>query len=163
MFSPREAQLRCLQAQLDLAAATGKPLFLHEREASADLLATLRPRRAELGAAVVHCFTGDGPTLDAYLELDLHIGITGWICDERRGLHLRDLVGRIPPDRLMLETDAPYLLPRNLPAAQTKSLNRRNEPSLLPFVLQVVADAQKRDPAQVAAETTATARRFFAL
>jgi TatD DNase family protein len=163
MFSPRQAQLLCLEAQLDLAARTGKPLFLHERDASDDLLATLRPRRATLGPAAVHCFTGDGATLDAYLDLGLFIGITGWICDERRGLHLRDLVPRIPPDRLMLETDAPYLLPRNLPAAVVKSSNRRNEPGFLPAVLEVVASAQRRTPAEVAAATTATARRFFGL
>jgi TatD DNase family protein len=163
MFSPRESQLRCFEAQLDLAARTGRPLFLHERDASEDLLAILRNRRATLGPAVVHCFTGDSATLDAYLDLDLHIGITGWICDERRGLHLRDLVSRIAPGRLMLETDAPYLLPRTLPAAVTKSSNRRNEPAFLPYVLDVVAAAQSRPPAEIGAETTATARKFFAI
>ena len=160
MFSPREAQLACLQAQLELATRSKRPLFLHERDASADLLALLHPVRGQLGAAVVHCFTGDGAALDAYLALDLHIGITGWICDERRGLHLRELVGRIPRDRLMLETDAPYLLPRNLVPAPR---DRRNEPAFLPAVLQAVAAAQGRPAADLARETTATARAFFGL
>jgi TatD DNase family protein len=63
---------------------------------------------------VVHCFTGSGEALHAYLELGLYIGITGWICDERRGLGLRSLLPRIPLSRLMLETDAPFLTPRDL-------------------------------------------------
>jgi TatD DNase family protein len=160
MFSPREDQLRCFEAHLDLAARHGKPLFLHERDASADLLAVLREHRARLGAVVVHCFTGDRAALQAYLALDLHIGITGWICDERRGLHLRDLVGSIPSDRLMLETDAPYLLPRNLPKAPR---DRRNEPAFLPWVLEAVAAAQGRPAQDVARATTAAARAFFGI
>ena len=100
MFSPKEAQLRCFERHLTLAKQSGKPLFLHERDASADFIALLKDHRRDLGAAVVHCFTGDAATLDAYLALDLHIGITAWICDERRGHHLRDLVARVPRDRI---------------------------------------------------------------
>jgi len=160
MFSPKEAQRRCFAEHLALAARTKKPLFLHERDASDDLIAIVKEHRARLGAAVVHCFTGDGPALDAYLALDLHIGITGWICDERRGLHLRGLLARIPRDRLMLETDAPYLLPRTLP---TPPRDRRNEPAFLPAVLETVAAALGRPAAEVARDTTATARQFFGL
>jgi TatD DNase family protein len=166
MFSPREAQLRCFEAQLVMAAQHRKPLFLHERDAGDDMLALLREHRKRLTAAVIHCFTGTGALLDAYLALDLHIGITGWICDERRGRHLRDLVARIPADRLMLETDAPYLLPRTPPgsaAAAARTRDRRNEPAFLPLVLQAVAEAQGRPAADVARETTAAARAFFAL
>ncbi|HTM21186.1 MAG TPA: TatD family hydrolase, partial [Kofleriaceae bacterium] len=103
-YSPPEAQLHCFAAQLDLAVDLGLPVFLHERDASAALLELVRPRRGRLTRACVHCFTGSADELDAYLALDLHIGITGWICDERRGLHLRELVARIPGDRLMIET-----------------------------------------------------------
>ena len=159
-FSPREAQLRAFEAQLALAAELNLPMFLHEREAHADLLALLKQYRDRIGAAVVHCFTGERKDLYAYLDLDLHIGITGWICDERRGLHLRDLVGDIPPDRLMLETDAPYLLPRTL---KPTPAHRRNEPAFLPVVLEAIAECTGRPPPQVADETTRTARAFFAI
>jgi TatD DNase family protein len=159
-FSPRPVQERVFEAQLELAAAMAKPLFLHERDAHARFTDILRRHRPRLSAAVVHCFTGSAAELDVYLAMDLHIGITGWICDERRGLHLRELVRRIPLDRLMLETDAPFLTPRNL---RPRPKRDRNEPALLPHVLDAVADALDRPRAEVAAATTATARRFFAL
>ncbi len=157
-FSPRPQQEAAFAAQLELAAATQKPLFLHERAAHERLLALLGPRRAALPAAVLHCFTGSAAELDAYLALDLHIGITGWICDERRGLGLYDLLGRVPLDRLMLETDAPFLTPRTM-----KPRRSRNEPAFLPYVLDAVAAAVGRPRDEVAAATTATARRFFGI
>jgi TatD DNase family protein len=163
-FSPRADQLRCFEAQLALAAELALPVFLHERAAHADFIAVLHDHRRRLRAAVVHCFTGSGAELDAYLALDLHIGITGWICDERRGLHLRDLVACIPGHRLMIETDAPYLLPRTLPVLPRRLLkNRRNEPAFLPAVLAVLAAARGEDPGDTARATTTTARTFFVL
>ena len=159
-FSPRPAQRAACVAQVQLACELGMPLFLHERDAAEDMLAILGEHRSAISAAVVHCFTGDGDTLMRYLELDLHIGITGWICDERRGLHLRDLVAHIPRDRLMLETDAPYLLPRTI---RPRPKSRRNEPAFLTHVLATIADCTGRSPEQVAGDTTATARRFFSL
>lgn len=159
-FSPRDDQQRAFIAQLQLAEQLGKPLFLHERDAFERFHSILREHRSGLGAAVVHCFTGDEAALDAYLELDLHIGITGWICDERRGLHLRELVSRVPSNRLMVETDAPYLLPRDL---RPKPKSRRNEPSHLAHILQRVAQARDEDPAVCAAQTATTARAFFRL
>ena len=159
-FSPRDLQRQCFEEQLALAASTGYPVFLHERAAHDDFFAILRNHRASLKAAVVHCFTGSATELDAYLSLDLHIGITGWINDERRGLHLRELMPRIPSNRLMLETDAPYLLPRDLP---NPPRNRRNEPAFLPLVLNVVAASRGESLKDVAAATTATARAFFGL
>jgi TatD DNase family protein len=143
-----------------LAAALNLPLFLHEREARTDVVKLLSSYRDQIPRAVVHCFTGSAEDLDAYIELDLHIGITGWICDERRGEHLRELVARIPDDRLMLETDAPFLLPRDMP---NPPKNRRNEPAFLPYVLDRVATSLGRSPDDVARETTATARAFFNL
>lgn len=157
-FSPRPAQERVFEAQLEAACALGLPLFLHERAAHGRFLEILSRYRPRLGPAVVHCFTGDERALEAYLAQDLHIGITGWICDERRGAGLRALVRKIPPDRLMIETDAPFLLP---PAARGGS--RRNEPAFLPFVLEAVAVAAGRPTAQVARETTRTAEQFFGL
>ena len=159
-FSPRPVQRECFAAQLALAAETGKPVFLHERSAHDDFVAILAEHRASLSAAVIHCFTGTGEELDAYLAMDLHVGITGWICDERRGLHLRDMVGRIPDERLLVETDAPFLLPRTI---RPRPKSRRNEPQYLPHVVETIAEASGRAYADVARDSTTAARVFFGL
>lgn len=159
-FSPRDAQRDAFKRQLDLAADTGLPLFLHQRDAHEDFVEILEPRLDNLSQAVAHCFTGTEEQLRKYIAMDLHIGITGWICDERRGTHLKEIVHLIPDDRLMLETDAPYLLPRTL---SPKPPSRRNEPSFLTEVLRVVADARGQSTEEVAALTTANANRFFDL
>jgi len=159
-FSPRAAQLFAFERQLELAARCGKPLFLHQRDAHADFLACMDNMRGRIGAAVVHCFTGEKQELFDYLDRDFHIGITGWICDERRGTHLRELVSSIPAHRLMLETDAPYLLPRNVTPAPS---HRRNEPMYLAHICAEVARDRGEDAAATAANATATARAFFRL
>jgi TatD DNase family protein len=159
-YSPRDDQVRCFRAQLALAAELRRPVFLHERDAHDTFLGILREHRSSLAGAVVHCFTGTRAQLDAYLSLDLHIGITGWICDERRSRDLAGLMPSIPASRLMIETDAPYLLPRNLPSPPR---DRRNEPAFLPAVLNAVAAARGEAPATTAAATSATARAFFGL
>jgi TatD DNase family protein len=159
-LSPRDVQRHWLEQHLELAAELGMPLFLHERDAAEDMAAILRAHRGRIPRAVVHCFTGQAAALDRYLELDLHIGITGWICDERRGLHLRELVGRIPADRLMIETDAPYLLPRTI---RPRPKSRRNEPMYLGHVLAAVAECRGEATEEVAAATTRTAAAFFGL
>ncbi len=157
-FSPRDLQRRAFGWQLELAKATGKPVFLHQREAHEDFVAILKEHGVTNGVA--HCFTAGDQERDAYLELGLHIGITGWINDERRGLHLREVVKGIPADRLMVETDAPYLLPRDIKPAPK---SRRNEPHYLPYVVRAIAKARGETPESVAAASTATARRFFTL
>ena len=159
-FSPRNDQLRAFRAQLDIAAETGLPVFLHQRDAHDDFVEVLEPRLAGLSRAVAHCFTGEGESLREYLALGLYIGITGWICDERRGMHLQEIVDVIPDDRLMIETDSPYLLPRTI---RPKPKSRRNEPGYLTEVLRVVAEFRGQSEAHVAAITTANAERFFAL
>jgi TatD DNase family protein len=159
-FSPREVQRRAFAQQLELAARVGKPVFLHERDAHDDFVAILREHRAALVGGVAHCFTGTHPQLHRYLELDLAIGVTGWICDERRGAHLLGLLRDIPADALHLETDAPYLLPRDLaprPAA------RRNEPQYLRHIATVVARARGETLEQLAATATAASRKLFRL
>ena len=98
--------------------------------------------------------------LAKYLDLDLHVGITGWICDERRGAHLAEVVRMIPAGRLMIETDAPYLLPRNMPS---RPKSGRNEPAFLPYVLEAVARARAEAIEETARHTTQTARAFFGL
>lgn len=159
-FSPHANQCRAFEAQLTLAAELQLPVFLHERDATDDFTAILKEHRSRLCRAVAHCFTGDRDALTRYLDLDLHIGITGWICDERRGLGLRTLVRDIPADRLMIETDAPYLLPRDL---KPKPAHHRNEPAFLPHIAETVARCRGESPTDLAARTTANARAFFAL
>lgn len=159
-YSPPEDQRRAFVAQLELASTLGLPVFLHERAAHADFVAILRAHRSAIPRAVVHCFTGTRAELDAYLALDLHVGITGWICDERRGQALREATPAIPLDRLMLETDAPYLLPRSMPHGPK---DRRNEPAFLPHVLEAVAAVRGEAREDVARATTATACAFFKL
>lgn len=159
-FSPRTQQEKVFEQHLALAVEYGLPVFIHERDANQRLLEILRDYRDRLTAAVVHCFTGEREALFSYLDLDLHIGITGWICDERRGTHLHPLVREIPRGRLMLESDAPYLLPRSL---RPKPKSGRNEPAYLPEVLREVALHRGESVADTAGHTTECARRFFGL
>jgi TatD DNase family protein len=159
-YSPRDAQRVAFAAQLELAAEVSKPVFLHQRDAHDDFVALLAPVRHRLVGGVAHCFTGGPKELAAYLELDLHVGVTGWVCDERRGAELREAVPSIPLDRLLIETDAPYLLPRDLP---TKPAGRRNEPHYLPHVLERVASLLRQPVEVVAQATTANAERLFGL
>jgi TatD DNase family protein len=159
-FSPRPQQEKVLEEHLAMAVELQMPVFLHERDASQRLLEILRDFRDRLPAAVVHCFTGEKRALFSYLDLDLHIGITGWICDERRGTHLHPLVREIPAARLMLESDAPYLLPRSL---RPKPKNGRNEPAYLTEVLREVALHRGESLEDVAAHSTACARAFYGL
>ncbi len=159
-YSPRRDQEHAFEAQLELAADLGISVFLHEREARGRFFPILERYRDRLPRAVLHCFTGGPYELAACRDLDLHVGITGWICDERRGQHLLQLVPKIPEDRLMLETDAPFILPRNI---RPRPKERRNEPAFLPHILQAVADALDGDLEAVADATTRTARTFFGL
>ncbi|XQA69786.1 TatD family hydrolase [Xanthomonas sacchari] len=159
-FSPRPAQHRAFERQLQLAVDTGKPLFLHQRDAHADFMALMRQFDGKLGPAVVHCFTGSREELFDYLDRDWYIGITGWLCDERRGAHLRELVKHIPAERLMIETDAPYLLPRTL---KPTPKDRRNEPAFLAHIVEELARDRGEDVATVTAASTAAARTFFRL
>jgi len=174
-FSPYAAQRHAFELQLRLALECGKPLFLHQRDAHRDFVALLRdamkvaasePSVLESGArvsglhGVAHCFTGGVDELEAYLELGLHIGITGWICDERRGAHLLELVPRIPRGRILLETDGPYLLPRDL---SPKPASRRNEPRYLRHIAATVARARGESLEECAAHTSGAARALFGL
>ena len=159
-YSPHALQREAFHRQLELAARCGKPVFLHQRDAHEDFTAVLREHWPALAGGVAHCFTGTAPQLECYLELGLAIGITGWICDERRGKHLLALVPRIPADRLLLETDGPYLLPRDL---HPKPSSRRNEPVYLAHIAAVVARARGEAVESLARSSTALARRLFRL
>lgn len=159
-YSPPAAQEAAFTAQIGLAADSGLPLFLHERDAASRFQEILRAHRNDWRDGVLHCFTGNREALFACLDLGLMIGITGWVCDERRGQELQALVKEIPDDRLLLETDAPYLLPRDLPAAPA---DRRNEPAFLPHVAARVAGLRGQSVEALAAITSANAARLFRL
>lgn len=159
-FSPRIDQRKAFERQLELAVTCQKPVFLHQREAHADFVAILKDYRTHLSGAVVHCFTDTREAMLDYLALDCYIGITGWICDERRGHHLKDFVAEIPLDRLMIETDAPYLKPRDL---RPKVKSHRNEPQWLPWIAKTVADCRGITVDVLAQQTTANAKAFFGL
>jgi len=159
-YSPRDVQRDVFERQLLIAADLGMPVFLHQRDAHDDFLAILKQYRHRVPAAVVHCFTDTGEALRDYLDLDCHIGITGWICDERRGAHLRELVSLIPADRLMLETDAPYLLPRTIRPAPK---DRRNEPMYLGHIRDEVARDRGESAGALTASSVRCTEAFFGL
>lgn len=159
-FSPRDQQIDVFQQQLEFACLNNKPVFLHQRDAFDTFHNLLKEYRSQLENVVVHCFTDSKKSLYALLDLDCHIGITGWICDVRRGKELQSMVKDIPSSRLMLETDAPYLLPRDLPV---KPPNNTNLPEYLPHILQTVARLQSRNPDELAVELLHTTHHFFGL
>lgn len=136
-FSTRQEQIRAFEAQLELAVDLQMPVFMHQRDAHDDFVAIIKSCRDDLNQIVAHCFTGSISEVNDYLLLDMHVGITGWICDERRGHDLQQAVRHIPLDRVMLETDAPYLLPRDLEVKPEKK--NRNEPSFLPHIAKSVS------------------------
>jgi len=157
-FSEPEQQKHAFEQQLELAAETKLPLFLHERDAHQTQTEMLHSTRDHIRGGVAHCFTGTKQELYNYLDLDLYIGITGWICDERRGQDLLALTKDIPADRLLIETDAPYLTPRDL---RPKPKGGRNEPCFLPHILNTIAEQRQVDPAELASITEANVDRLF--
>lgn len=159
-FSPRDIQRKAFTDQINLAKETNLPLFLHERDAFDDFYSILGEHRQSIKNMVVHCFTGNEEELQAYLDLDCYIGITGWICDERRGCHLIDLVKMIPLNRLMIETDAPFLMPRNM---NDKPRDGRNEPRFLLHILDDLAYHLEIDPEDLADRTFQNTKRFFGI
>jgi TatD DNase family protein len=159
-FSARPAQERVFEAQIHIASELSKPLFLHERDAHSRFVEVLAANKPGPVRGVVHCFTGNRDQLRAYLDMGLYIGITGWIADERRGGDLKGIARFVPSDRLMLETDAPFLLPSSLRRSAGKG---RNEPAFIREVLRAVAAARNEDERTVASASTAAAREFFGL
>ena len=159
-FSPPEAQRAAFEAQLQLAVDLQMPVFLHQRDAHEDFLAMIRNFRSGLVNALAHCFTGTTQQCEDYLKLDMHIGVTGWVCDERRGHDLQAALPAIPLERLMVETDAPYLLPRTI---TPRPKSRRNEPAMLTWVVDKIASLTQTEPEEIAAASTGNAVRFFSL
>ncbi|WP_372872207.1 TatD family hydrolase [Shewanella sp.] len=159
-FSPRPKQREAFAAQLTLAAKLGKPVLMHERDAHEDFVAIVSEYRAELKGALLHCFTGTRKQMESYIELGLHLGITGWVCDERRGQELADLVKFIPGDRLLIETDSPYLLPRSM---RPKPKSGKNLPQYLPYIAAEIARLRQEDERAFIERTYQNSLRFFQL
>lgn len=157
-FSPRLRQEEVFEAQLQLAVELNMPVFLHCRDAHQRFIEILTPWLSKLPGAVLHCFTGSKIELEQCLALGLYIGITGWICDERRGQELRSIVSLIPDDKIMLETDAPFLLPRTL---SPKPKSRRNEPCYLFDIAREVAALRQQNVEQLIVKSTENSHRFF--
>ncbi len=159
-YSTHEQQVHAFKQQIELAIELQKPLFLHERDAHAEFYKILTGYKNDLGPTVVHCFTGDREAMENYLAMDLYIGITGWICDERRGTHLQELVSLIPQDRLLIETDAPYLFPRTI---QPRPKKMRNEPAYLPHIAEHIARHRGDSITDLSVYTMDNAFRFLGL
>ncbi|MDF2178737.1 TatD family hydrolase [Aliiglaciecola sp. CAU 1673] len=157
-FSSKEDQVRVFEQQLELACELALPVFLHERDAFKEQIALLKRYRPGLVGGVAHCFTGDQAQMEAYLELDLHIGITGWLCDERRGQALRDAVVHLPLNRLLLETDAPYLAPRHV-----RPKIERNEPRYLPVIAEVLSALTNTPVATLEKQSLANSLSLFTI
>ncbi|WP_338365057.1 TatD family hydrolase [uncultured Pseudoalteromonas sp.] len=154
-FSPRDIQRSVLKRQLALAEKLNLPVYLHERDASEDMLSILANYNIR---GVLHCFTGNAQALKHYLDLGLYIGITGWVCDERRGKELQQLVPSIPLERLLIETDAPFLIPRTI---TPKPKSRKNEPAYLTYVCETLAELFNVEPSTIANHTTANFYSLF--
>ena len=159
-FSTPAQQEKAFEAQLELAAETQLPVFLHERDAADRQLQILRTYRDHLVDAVTHCFTGTREALYGYLDLDMHIGVTGWVCDDKRGTELQGLVADIPLERLMVETDAPYLLPKTMPEPPK---GKRNEPAFLPWVVSKLAEHRNESAEELSQQPADNTIRFFRL
>ncbi len=159
-FSPRPAQRQAFREQLELAITLKMPVLMHERDAHEDFLAILSEYRAELTGVLLHCFTGTRAQMETYIELGLHLGITGWVCDERRGQELAELVPFIPSNRLLIETDSPYLLPRSM---RPKPKSSKNKPEYLPYIAQYIANLRGEDPDEFAAQCYHNSLAFFNL
>ena len=157
-ISSYEEQIFAFEEQIKIAIDKELPLFLHQREAHDDFFKILSKYRDSIPKAVVHCFTGTQKELDDYLDIGCHIGLTGWICDANRNIDLRKSLINIPLDKLMIETDCPYLIPKNL---QEKPKNNRNEPAFLPHIAKEISSLVNVDIDQLVKKTYENSIKFF--
>lgn len=157
-LSTLEEQTFAFEEQIKLSIEFNKPLFLHQRDAHDEFMKIITKYKNDINKAVVHCFTGTQKQLDSYLNLGFYIGLTGWICDERRNVELRKSLKNIPLNKLMIETDSPYLIPRNL---NIKIKNNRNEPSNLPHIAKEIADIINVDKSELIDITFKNSIGFF--
>lgn len=158
MFSPQKVQERRFTEQVRIAGELGLPLVFHERDSGGRFLELLRAERPDGLSGVVHCFSGNRDELFAYLDLGLHIGITGILTHKARGGELRKLAVEIPEDRMLIETDAPYLTP-----SPERNRNRRNEPAFVASVFRTLVTVRKADPAALSETLWENTCRLFGI
>ncbi len=155
-FSSQANQLYAFEKQLDIAATNNMGVYLHERDAFNAQIRLLEQYSESLNFMVAHCFTGNKEQLAGYLELGCYIGVTGWLCDAKRGIDLQDAVLELPLSRLLLETDGPYLFPKTL--KPRKSLN---EPCNIPYIASAFASITGSDINKVKEHTYNNACKLF--
>lgn len=156
MFSEKHEQQDCAILHFEKAKEMKLPTFLHERDAHHDFLAMMKDYPTV--PKIVHCFTGKKEDMKSYLDLDAYIGITGWVTDNQRGRDLQEAVKYIPIDRLMIETDSPYLTPKNMPIK-----SRENEAAYLPYVLEKIAQLRGTTVEAIEQQIRKNTIEFFAL
>ncbi len=161
-YSPAAAQRKVFAAQIELAQRLDKPLFVHDRDTNGEVLEMLLAA-GPLPPTTVHCFTGSAEELTGFIAAGFFIGITGWVADQARGGSLRELVPHIPAEQLLMETDAPFLRPHNAPAGSQSRLKRRNEPALLPYVCEAIAQCREESAEELAGICRLNAQRAFRL
>lgn len=159
-FSTPLNQQRVFKEQVMLAKQLKLPLFLHQRDAFKPWFNILEPYINDIPALVTHCFTGNKAELEQCIEAGMYIGITGWICDERRGQALRDIVSMIPLTQIMIETDAPYLTPRTI---RPKPKSSRNEPSYLPYIVSMLSSLLGCSELELIEQTVINTKKVFNL
>ena len=143
---------------IEIAKELNLPLYLHQRNAHDDFIHIIKENRNNLPKFIVHCFTGTQEELDDYLDLGAFIGLTGWICDANRNIDLRQSIKNIPIDKLMIETDCPYLIPKNLPNKPKKNIN---EPKYLPHIANEIATLMGIEIEELKLATYNNATKFF--
>jgi TatD DNase family protein len=158
MYSPRKDQEKWFIRQLEIAAELNLPIIFHERDSNGRFLDILKAHLKKEQTGVIHCFSGNSNELQHYLELGFYIGITGILTIKTRGAGLRQMVSQIPADRLVVETDAPYLTP-----APEKNHTRRNEPAFVKSVLLKLAEVRAENPNQLAQIIWDNTCRFYNL
>ncbi len=157
-FQSPEIQKKCFNAFIELATEEQYPLFLHHRDAFKDFYPMVKDSMNNIPTSIVHCFTGTKYELKKFLDLGLYIGITGWVCDPKRGKELQEIIKYIPLDRMLVETDAPYLIPKNL---EVRPKNNRNEPLYLEHIVQDISRLIETDVEIVATQTTENFKKLF--
>ena len=157
-ISPPNIQRDAFKMQIDIAKELKLPLYLHQRDAHDDFIKIIKENIANFPKFIVHCFTGSQGQLDQYLELGAYIGLTGWICDARRNIDLRESIKNIPIERMMIETDCPYLIPKNL---IIKPKNNVNEPKYLPHIAREICELIDIEIDKLKEVTSDNAINFF--
>lgn len=158
MYSPQKDQEHWFVRQLEIADQLDLPLIFHERDSQGRFLEILQATPAKRRRAVVHCFSGTEEELGQYLDMGFYIGITGIVTVSGRGKALRRMIPSIPSDRLLVETDAPYLTPSPL-----RNKVRRNEPAFVREVLLKIAEVRQEDPPALAGQIWKNTCRLFRL